>query len=144
MKITKLPNKIDPNKMIEEEIDKNNSICPMCGEHAEYQFDRLYGGGSGIERVPITTSWYGKQYEDERPLEAFKFWKENHHWKRNHYECHTCGCKWMSDAFPTDIYNPDYKPKKQNDWYDISVWCAIITAMIMLCAVLGKVCGLYG
>lgn len=42
MKITKFPDKYNPNKILMDTIIKRNSVCPCCGENRFYTFeDRL-------------------------------------------------------------------------------------------------------
>lgn len=107
MKITKLPNVIDPNIMIREEIERRNSICPFCNETEEYDLFKYkivnnhIHIGKGIEKQPCYESWYGNKYEYKHPfLGLFAFWEPDLHWRVDHYICHTCGAEWKSDPYP--------------------------------------------
>jgi len=92
MKITKLPDSLDPSTIIKKKIDELNSICPFCGETGNHNLNE-----GGIARGAYRT-WFGKQ---DHSLKSFL--KKSHHWRVNLYECYTCGAEWESDPYPTDI-----------------------------------------
>ena len=84
MKITKLPDVIDPVSIIKKKIDEKNKNCPFCG--------------SVEKHIPTMKTWYGKQ-------NPYSWWLfgEKHHWQISCYHCKTCGAEWENDPFPTDI-----------------------------------------
>ena len=52
IKITKLPDILNPNKIAEDKILEKYGTCPFCGEKREY--DRRNGRGSpGVSRYSI-------------------------------------------------------------------------------------------
>ena len=87
MKITKLPDVIDPSKLIQEEVRKRNNICPFCKRRG------LWGG-----ELRSTKSWYGKQNHKLKSL-----FQKSHYWKIDYYKCYSCGAEWETDPYPTDI-----------------------------------------
>ena len=90
IKITRLPNNMNPNKIIENKIQDKYAKCPFCGTN---HLSLFYG-------ISFTTiDWYGK-YNNEQ---WWKFWEPNRHWKQYHYTCAKCGAAWESEIFPTDI-----------------------------------------
>lgn len=105
VKIIKPPSALDVNDLIFKEIKKKNMVCPFCGENRKYDFIRQMSDRSkiyGVESSCIySESWYGKQ--NHTWYSMFKFWESNHLWKRSGFECHTCGAKWLSEPYPTDI-----------------------------------------
>ena len=106
--ITKLPDNLDPNRMIEQEIEKRYKKCPCCGETREFPSSDISSHWVG----ELFRSWYGKQYEyTPGKIEANwsfftppKYWFEkDHYWRINSYFCTGCGAKWESPAFRYDI-----------------------------------------
>ena len=87
--IVELPRNINPNELIKEQIVNMYGTCPCCGESRPI---------TGIGNV--TSTWYGK------PNNSPKNWfQKNHHWKQDLYFCMTCGAKWETIPYPTDIIN---------------------------------------
>lgn len=107
IKITKLPDIINADVMIEEEIKKRyGSKCPFCGETRsvwdfsnpkEFMTKGLYIGS-------LCKTWCGKQYEGYKFISFNpKYWfQKDHHWKILCCKCYTCGATWDTPAFPTD------------------------------------------
>lgn len=110
--ITKLPDKIDPNKIMMDEIDKRYRRCPCCGETRFFPTDNVNDGWI----VKLYRSWYGKQHEYS-PGKAYPnfflfipikyLFEKSRHWRINSYSCTGCGTRWDSIAFPTDILNTE-------------------------------------
>ena len=96
MKITKLPDSLDPSTIIKKKIDELNSICPFCGENKKYLF-MISDRNEGIELIGNRT-WFGPQ---NRSLKSF--FKKWHCWRVDLYRCRTCGAQWETDSYPTDI-----------------------------------------
>ena len=109
IKVVRLPKSLDVNKMTEDIVREQNSTCPFCKETRKWANDFYRSKNAenvGVEECTFGTpwsSWYGKRDEYENDWAFLRFWEPDHHWKRLQFECHTCGAKWMSDAFPTDI-----------------------------------------
>ena len=102
MRITKLPNKIDPTYLIREKIREQNKTCPFCGE-SESTWDWLEKHNNGYGGVACLSykSWYGKK--------DHKLFEKKHHWRIDNYKCYTCGAEWESDSYPIDITGiPNY------------------------------------
>ena len=104
--IEKLPNKLDPQFLIQEEIKKRyGSVCPFCGETKSF-LDYSVFKGLGLSS---NYTWYGKQYEvnpskQKIPfLKLIKSWfQPSRHWEILSFNCFTCGGKWLTPAFPTE------------------------------------------
>lgn len=96
-KITQLPDSINPNKLIMEAMDEKYSICPFCGENRRVDFIK---SDKGICKHNYT-SWYGKKTDSF--FSSFKFWEKDLHWRIDKWRCNTCGAKWESEPYPTDI-----------------------------------------
>lgn len=100
MKITKFPDKYNPNKILMDTIIKRNSVCPCCGENRFYTFeDRLnaiekHEKLSGVrqiachQRLGFQKPWYKHIFQGEK-------W-----WNSLSFKCETCGAEWESDEFP--------------------------------------------
>lgn len=84
MKITKLPDDLDVNKILAQKIFEQNGKCPFCGEidYIIYCSESDYRTYSG--------KWY-------------RFWEKKHKMKKYKFECGECGGEWESDWFPQDI-----------------------------------------
>lgn len=83
MKITKLPNALDPTFLIGQKIMEQNFLCPYCGERSKW---------CGAY------TWHGKMNWKLKSLLA-----KSHDWRIDHYKCHNCGAAWDTDPYPTDI-----------------------------------------
>lgn len=98
MKITKLPDSIDPNILMKEEIKRRNSTCPFCGETEQYHMFKLEMKGVGWVNFK---QLYGNKYEYKHPhIGWLAFWERNYHWTINNYKCYTCGAEWEGDPYP--------------------------------------------
>ena len=95
MKITKIPDSIDPNKLIVKRVDEKLRKCPFCGENRDY-WDDLHG-------VMISHhSWYGREHENTESIFLWPFGKKRL-WQISEFKCYTCGAEWKSDPYPVDI-----------------------------------------
>lgn len=108
IKITKLPNIINPNIMLQDEIKKRyGSKCPFCGEvRSIWDFENSKEFMTkGLRIGGICKTWYGKQYEIHKPISFNpKYWfQKDHHWKILCCKCYTCGATWDTPPFPTDV-----------------------------------------
>lgn len=97
--ITRVPDSINPNKLIMEAMDKKYGVCPFCGEYRRADLIVCHNK-LGIRKL-ASESWYGKQRKSL--LWFLKFWEPNHVWRIDRWECKTCGAEWKSEPFPTDI-----------------------------------------
>lgn len=84
MKITKLPDDLDVNKILANKILKLNGNCPFCGEHVGVRYH-----GIGEYRKYSGKWWH--------------LWESAHYMVKYEFECCSCGCTWESDWFPQDI-----------------------------------------
>lgn len=100
IRITKLPDAADPNKIIQRKVREQNSICPFCGEkRREDLFEN--NGNVGIRNSVWGRSWYGKHDEKEHPFRSiFRFWEKDQSWSTNYYHCNACGGEWESEPYP--------------------------------------------
>lgn len=80
MKITKLPNSIDPKEKEKELATKGCDKCPCCGETKDW-----LKNGAGIMAFPLTT-------------EEVKFFSVKYYDKM-YYRCFTCGAEWESEPY---------------------------------------------
>ena len=99
MKITKFPDKCDPNKILMDTIIKRNSVCPCCGENkfctvkdeldAIKKHEKLSGVRqiSGVRRLGFQKPWYKHVFQGEK-------------WWNSLFKCETCGAEWESEEFP--------------------------------------------
>ena len=97
-KVTKLPDSMNPNKLIMEAMEEKYGICPFCGENRRVDF--LANIDKAV-RKDRSESWYGTRKESF--FSNFKFWEPSHHWRIDKWKCKTCGAEWESEPFPTDI-----------------------------------------
>lgn len=101
IKITRLPDILDPNKIADEKIQEKYGTCPFCGEKRKYNW-RNGWVSPGVEA--ITDDWYGKHDEMDKGLLVWlRFWEKNIYWKRMRFRCYTCGAKWESPPYPKNI-----------------------------------------
>lgn len=99
VKITKLPETINPNKILREKMAERYSVCPFCGETEKCKnpYD-IWKSRSGIHQN-MPKSWHGKRNEDNM-FSVFKFWERSRYWKIDQYKCYTCGAEWESEPYP--------------------------------------------
>mgnify|MGYP002623915622 CR=1 FL=1 len=93
MKITKLPNVLDPSLMIQKKMREKFAVCPFCGESRRKD---LYGK-FGVELINYVPSkgYYGRAKGD--------WFGPKHLYHIDCYRCRTCGAEWESDPYPVDI-----------------------------------------
>ena len=104
IKIVKLPDAADPNKIIRKKVDEQNSVCPFCGEKRRENLLENKNG-VGIRYTLLGYHWYGKHDEMEHPfLSMFRFWEKDQFWKTNLYICNACGGEWHSEPYPKYEY----------------------------------------
>lgn len=100
MKITKFPDKCEPNKLLKDKIKNMYMTCPCCGENKKYDFfDKKH---IGVECYLFYPTRYGKQ----KPWYKHMF-DRSRYWNKLLFECHTCGAKWESEEFPEIEYELD-------------------------------------
>lgn len=100
IKITRLPDILNPNKIVEEKIREKYGTCPFCGKKKNFNY-RNGLNSQGVSEHDI--SWYGKHDANENEFSLLRFWEKNTFWKCKKFECHTCGAKWQSPSYPKDI-----------------------------------------
>ena len=99
-KVTRLPNELNPNKMILEFMDKKYSVCPFCGENRRISNVEFYiYNHEGINKTR-SMSWYG--HKSNSFWSMFKFWEKKYHWRVDYWSCNACGAEWESEPYPTD------------------------------------------
>ena len=107
MKVTKLPDSLDPNKLIEKKIrEKCGTKCPFCGETQKYRHLPMVKAGEPFERGIRESS---REYWGRPDKSIFSFFKDPYLWKVLVYTCYTCGASWESEPFPTNIDTGDYE-----------------------------------
>ena len=86
IRITKLPDAVNPNKIIQKKVRE----------------DFLENNGNvGIRNSVWGRSWYGKHDEREHPFRNFfRFWEKNQSWRTDYYHCNACGGEWESEPYP--------------------------------------------
>lgn len=84
IKITKLPDDLDPNKMLREAIYERYGKCPYCGN------------------TEIST---GLPYHDYIRLNGkwWQIWKPLTWCEKKHFTCNKCGMEWESPWYPDNI-----------------------------------------
>jgi len=108
IKITRLPNDINPDVLVRKTMKEKYAVCPYCGnkDYVEWNFSM----SSDIYKNKIIINeeeWYG--YPDGKDgfcgglIYSIKHRKELMNWRKYIYHCHKCGCKWESKAFPREI-----------------------------------------
>ena len=114
IKISKLPDAINPDDLIEKEICKRFADCPFCGA----KYHELYSEElSEVVRFS-TESWYGYYYQCNDFGCSYNginvgFWKrlkdffnpkeKKRWWKVEEFYCHKCNAKWWTPPYPTRI-----------------------------------------
>ena len=107
IKITKLPNIINPNTILEDKIKKRyGSKCPFCGEtRSIWDFSKSEEFMTkGLRIGGVCKTWYGRKDEIDKPISFNpKYWfQKKHHWKILCCRCYTCGAAWDTPPYPTD------------------------------------------
>ena len=110
IKIVKLPDHINPDKLIEDEVLRRFEYCPFCNAARE--------DGHGLPTIQFYEyeSWYGYYYgydEFSFGYHGIKvgFWKKlidflnpkekKRHWAIIKFHCRNCNAEWFSPPFPT-------------------------------------------
>lgn len=86
IKIIRLPDKCDPNKIMRERIEEMYRACPFCNNEGE---------------ILRTTSWYGKDHTKSWFRRLFD---KRNRWRIDHYYCDVCGAAWDTPAYPADFW----------------------------------------
>lgn len=85
LKITRLPNDLNPNIKLREAINDKYGICPYCGKSTGIWFTEH-------EYVRLNSKWW-------------QFWKLPVWCEKKEYKCSKCGMSWESPWYPYDIVN---------------------------------------
>lgn len=88
IKITKLPDKIDPHMITANAILEKYRKCPFCGEA---------GPGNGDLKSGVSWLWWDCGY---KPLKKYHFWEKHYPFSKFSFKCRVCGAKWESPEFP--------------------------------------------
>lgn len=107
MKITKLPDDMDPYKIAEKLAEEEGKRCPCCGEEKSF-YTSLRGGIR--ELLCSDTKTIGLIHRREIA------------WKK--FRCSTCGAEWQSEPYETD------RKPNQIPWIMIIVSIIIYALMI--------------
>lgn len=111
IKITRLPNNINPDVLIRKTMKEKYAVCPYCG-NKDYKdcidnFIFKEEKEKGIISIGIE-EWYG--YPDGKYgtdwnglIYSIKHRKELMNWKKYIYCCYKCGCRWESKSFPDKV-----------------------------------------
>ena len=106
MKVTKLPDSLDPNKLIEKKIrEKCGTKCPFCGETKKWHPIMMTAAGQPVQG--LRESYF--DYIGRQDKSISSFFKERYVWRVLKYTCYTCGASWESEPFPTNIDTGDYE-----------------------------------
>lgn len=105
MKITRLPDKCEPNVMLRKKMIERYRMCPCCGENrfldfkAQLEAIKENKGKFGVRlmvygnrRLGFQKPWYKHIFEGEK-------W-----WNSLSFKCETCGAEWESEEFPDIEY----------------------------------------
>ena len=85
MKITKLPDDMDPYKIAEKLAAEEGKRCPCCGEEESFYTSRR----GGIREL---------LYSDTKKVGLVH--RREIAWKK--FRCSTCGAEWVSEPYETD------------------------------------------
>ena len=87
--VTELPDKINPNKIIQQKMKEKYGTCPFCGESRTVWEVRnqVAGVTNSFIRLHKSYSLFSK------PL-----WSQ-----KDCYSCCTCGAKWETPYYPIDL-----------------------------------------
>ena len=102
MEVIKLPDCIDPVKIIRKTALKRDLVCPFCGNKREVN-DEIINGLPFFDRGSIyfiRCQWTGQK--NGKPY-LFRWGKKIRKWEENVCECKKCGGKWEGDPYPVDI-----------------------------------------
>lgn len=143
MRIVKMPDRFDIDKIVSERIDKVYQKCPFCYEEAiNKTYDEEYADKFARECVckqieaKINGDFYRKFiskeeyvysfdsprdfscYSKTKPIEKGLF-KKRYYFVHKEYECKRCHAKWHSEDYPLglneDIINKLNKNKHQSN-----------------------------
>lgn len=127
IRITKLPNIVNPNDLLKEEVKKRyGSKCPFCGEvRSIWDFSNSEEFMTkGLDIGSLHKTWYGKQCEANKFININpKYWfQKDHHWEILCCKCFTCGAEWETPPYPTDAVTQKELDSifKNYDWGEYS------------------------
>lgn len=85
LKITRLPNDLNPNIKLREAINDKYGICPYCGKKTDswHRFTKH-------KYIRLDNKWW-------------QFWKSPVWCEKKEYVCPKCGTLWESPWYPDDI-----------------------------------------
>lgn len=110
MKIIKVPEDMDPVRMIKKKCLDRDMACPFCKfspteilydeDYINNQYKRVWDGHKILRPDIIYESvvWNGKQNGKRAFLS-----RNNRKWMKYIYTCKKCGAKWEGEPFPIDI-----------------------------------------
>jgi DNA-directed RNA polymerase subunit RPC12/RpoP len=109
IKITRLPNNINPDILVGKVMREKYAVCPYCG-NKDYVNRGLVLEEEKKKGVISTEKegWYG--YPDGKLgvdwnglIYIIKHRKELTNWEKYVYHCYKCGCSWESKSFPDEV-----------------------------------------
>ena len=107
-KVTKLPARIDPDKLIQQEIDKRFGRCPFCDCNIySREVDRWFGQQNEHDDFTYYHSVWQADRRDGTMLKhiinRLRSREPDHKWAVAKYRCGKCGAEWQSEPYRTDI-----------------------------------------
>lgn len=109
IKITGLPNDINPDVLVKETMKEKYAVCPYCGNKDCIKWSFSMSSDMYKNKIVIDEEeWYGYPdgkygYDWNGLIYTIKHRKERMSWKKYFYHCYKCGCKWESKSFPVKI-----------------------------------------
>lgn len=109
IKITRLPNDVNPDVLVRKAMKEKYAVCPYCGNKDYRDKWTLFNKGREQGVIGVDEEkWYG--YPDGELwsncnglIYTIKHRKELMNWKKYIYHCYKCGCRWESKPFPDKI-----------------------------------------
>ena len=117
MNIIKFPKDLDPNTLIEKEIDKKyKTVCPFCN-----------GNNNSISRYETETYKTNPNKKFNLLDKLFGDFHKPKKWKRKIYWCEDCKAMWGSDWYPEKIYKEEEEERKP-----FSRWITLMILSMLL------------
>ena len=109
IKITRLPDDVNPDVLVTKTMKEKYAVCPYCGNKDYVEWSFFMSSDIYKNKIVINKeAWYG--YPDGKYgtdwnglIYTIKHRKELMNWKKYFYHCYKCGCKWKSKPFPDKI-----------------------------------------